>query len=143
VDTWLQGYVAHLVGLMDLPVEIVHTLNLGVPSSEWPAFVPAVRAPIPIGGGSREVFTSAVWQLVGEGGMPLANVASGLLFGGVALFGAWYGIKQGYSSHLFWYFWGLIAAGLVYGAVVIPGGLREIAKLAWRWDAPLRSLKRP
>jgi hypothetical protein len=143
VDTWLQGYVAHLVGLMDLPVEIVHTLNLGVPSNEWPAFVPAVRAPIPIGGGSREVFTSAVWQLVGEGGMPLANVASGLLFGGVALFGAWYGIKQGYSSHLFWYFWGLIAAGLVYGAVVIPGGLREIAKLAWRWDAPLRSLKRP
>jgi hypothetical protein len=143
VDTWLQGYVSHLAGLMDLPVEIVHTLNLGVPSSEWPVFVPAARAPILIDGGSRQVFTSAIWRLVGEGGMPLANVASGLLFGGVALFGAWYGIKQGYSSQLFWYFWGMIAAGLIYGAVVIAGGLREIAKLAWRWDAPLRSLKRP
>ncbi len=75
--------------------------------------------------------------------MPLASVASGLLFGGVALFGAYYGIKEGYSKQLFWYFWGLIAAGLGYGAVAISSGLRDIAKLAWRWDAPLRSLKRP
>jgi hypothetical protein len=37
----------------------------------------------------------------------------------------------------------LIAAGLAYGAVAIAGGVREIAALAWRWDAPLRTLKRP
>ncbi len=143
VDTWLQGYVARLAGLVDLPVEIVHTLNLGAPSSDWPPFMPADRPAIPIETGSGQVFTSALWRVVGEGGMPLANIASGLLFGGVALVGAWYGIKVGYSNNLFWYFWGMIAAGLVYGAFAIVGGLREIAKLAWRWDAPLRSLKRP
>ena len=38
-------------------------------------------------------------------------IASGALFGGLALFGAWYGLKEGFSSNLFWYFWGLIAAG--------------------------------
>ena len=74
--------------------------------------------------------------------MPLVYIASGAVFGGVALFGAWYGVTQGYSSNLFWYFWGLIAAGLAYGALAIASGLRELARLAWRWDAPLRSLKR-
>jgi hypothetical protein len=142
VDTWLQGYVARLAGIVDLPVAIVHTLNLAVPSNEWPALAPAARAAIPLDG-SGEVFTSAIWRVVGEGGRPLADVASGALFGGVALFGAWYGIKQGYSDNLFWYFWGLIAAGLVYGGFAISGGLRELAQLAWRWDAPLRSVKRP
>ncbi len=143
VDTWLQSYLARLAGLVDLPVEIVHTLNLAVPSGEWASFVPTARTAIPIDNSSGQVFSSALWRLVGEGGMPLANIASGALFGGVALFGAWYGIKEGYSNNLFWYFWGMIAAGLVYGVVAIAGGLREIAKLAWRWDAPLRSLKRP
>jgi hypothetical protein len=28
---------------------------------------------------------------------------------------AWYGVKEGYSSQTFWYFWGLISAGIVYG----------------------------
>jgi hypothetical protein len=142
VDTWLQRYVARLTAVLDLPVEIVHTLNLAVPSQEWPP--PTTGAPsaaFPIESGSGQVFTSAVWRLVGEGGTPLATLASGLLFGGVALFGAWYGIKEGYSNSLFWYFWGLISAGLAYGAVAITGGVRDIARLAWRWNAPLRSLK--
>jgi hypothetical protein len=143
VGTWLQGYVTRLAGLVDLPVEIVRTLNLEVPSSEWSSFVPTDRPTVPIDTSSGQVFTSALWRVVGEGEMPLANIASGLLFGGVALVGAWYGIKVGYSNNLFWYFWALIAAGLVYSAFAIVGGVREIAKLAWRWDAPLRSLKRP
>ena len=65
------------------------------------------------------------------------------LFGGVALVGASYGIKVGYSSRLFWYFWGLISAGILYGGYAITLGVREIARLAWRWNAPLRTLKRP
>jgi hypothetical protein len=140
VDTWLQGYVARLAGLVDLPVEIVHTLNLEAPSSDWPPFVPTDRPAVPIGTAYGQVFSSALFRLVGEGGMPLAHLASGLLFGGVALFGAWYGIKEGYSHNLFWYFWGLIAAGLAYGVFAIAGGAREVARLVWRWDAPLRTL---
>jgi hypothetical protein len=75
--------------------------------------------------------------------MPLMSVASGALFGAVALMGAWYGVKEGYSSNLFWYFWGLISAGIIYGVYAITTGLREVARLAWRWNAPLRTLKRP
>ena len=48
VDRWLQEYVARLAGLVDLPVEIVHTLNLAMPSHEWPAFAPAGRTSVPI-----------------------------------------------------------------------------------------------
>ena len=113
-----------------------------MPLQEAPAPAPVASAAFPIESGSGQVFSSAVWRLVGEGGTPLATLASGALFGGVALFGAWYGIKQGYSSNLFWYFWGLIAGGLAYGTVATAGGVRDIARLAWRWNAPLRSVKR-
>jgi hypothetical protein len=146
VDTWLQGYLARLAGLVDLPVAIVQTLNLDAPSAmEATASGPVAQAQtgVPVDGGSGEVFSSGLWRLVGEGGTALAYVASGSLFGGVALFGAWYGFTEGYSSHLFWYFWGLIAAGVVYGAYATASGLREVARLAWRWNAPLRTLKRP
>jgi hypothetical protein len=142
VDAWLQEYSASLAALVDLPIEIVHTLNLETPSNEWPAIVPTDRSAVVIENASGQVFSSAVWRVLGEGGMPLANIASGVAFGGVALFGAWYGVTQGYSSTLFWYFWGLIAAGLAYGAFAIAGGLRELARLVWKWDAPLRGLKR-
>lgn len=142
VDAWLQDYRASLAAIVDLPVEIVHTLNLEMPSSDWPAIPLTNRPAVVIENASGQVFSSTVWRVVGEGGMPLLTVASGAVFGGVALFGAWYGITRGYSSNLFWYFWGLIAAGLAYGAFAIAGGLRELARLAWRWDAPLRSLKR-
>jgi hypothetical protein len=144
VDTWLQGYVAWLAGLVDLPAEIVHTLNLDVAKSlAAAAFVPAAQPGVPVDSGSEEVFSTGLWRLVGEGGMALIYIASGSLFGGLALFGAWYGLKEGYSSNLFWYFWGLISAGLIYGAFAIAIGLREVARLAWRWNAPLRTLRRP
>ena len=144
VDSWLQGYAAWLGGLVDLPVEIVHTLNLAAPSATSAASVASTARPsIPIDTSSGQVFSSGLWRFVGEGGMALVYVASGSLFGGVALFGAWYGFKEGYSSQLFWYFWGLIAAGIVYGACAIVIGLRAAARLAWRWNAPLRTLKRP
>jgi hypothetical protein len=143
VGTWLDAYAQSLAGLVDLPVDIVHTLNLAAPSTIAASpFAPAVAPAIPIDTSSGQVFTSALWRLIGEGGMPLANLASGALFGGVALLGAWYGIKEGYSQNLFWYFWGLIAVGLVYGAVTVSGSMRELVRLAWGWDAPLRNLKR-
>ena len=143
VNTWLQNYAASLAGLVDLPVAIVRTLNLEAPLSDSVPFVPTVRDGVMIGSASGQVFSSPIWRVVGEGGKPLVNVASGLIFGGVAILGAWYGIEQGYSRNLFWYFWGLIAAGLVYGAFAITSGLGEIARLAWRWEAPLRSINRP
>lgn len=144
VDSWLQGYAARLADLVDLPVEIVRTLNLDVAANVMAAATaPSVRSIVPVDGGSGEVFSSAPWRLFGEGGMALVSIASGSVFGGLALFGGWYGLKEGFSSHLFWQLWAMIAAGLIYGAFAIASGLRELAKLAWRWDAPLRSLKRP
>jgi hypothetical protein len=44
---------------------------------------------------------------------------------------------------MFWYFWGLIAAGVVYGVYAMTLGVRQLALLAWRWNAPLRTLDRP
>jgi uncharacterized protein DUF3137 len=144
VGSWLQGYAACLAGLVDLPADIVHTLNLDVASAAAPPpIVPVIRPSIPIDTASGQVFSSPLWRLVGEGGMPLAYIASGSIFGGLALVSGWYGLKEGFSTHLFWYLWGLIAAGVIYGAFAIASGVREVARLAWRWDAPLRSLKRP
>jgi hypothetical protein len=37
----------------------------------------------------------------------------------------------------------MILAGVAYGVYAIALGLRELARLAWRWNAPLRALKRP
>jgi len=144
VDTWLDGYARWLSGLVDLPVGIVQTLNLAVPAVDHAASsASAARAAVPVGSGSGQVFSAPLWRIIGEGGMALMYTASGAVFGGVALVGAWYGLTQGYSSNLFWYFWGMIVAGVAYGAYAIALGVRELARLAWRWNAPLRALKRP
>jgi hypothetical protein len=123
VDRWLQGYSAWLAGLVDLPVEIVGTLNLAVLSPlSAAALAPTARPAIRLDTSSGQVFSSGLWRFVGEGGMALVYIASGSLFGGLALVGAWYGVEKGYSSHLFWYFWGLILAGIIYGVYAIAGG---------------------
>jgi hypothetical protein len=143
VGGWLADYSAWLTGLVDLPMGIVQTLNLAPRvAGALTAFPPGARSAIPIDSGSGEVFSSGLWRLVGEGGMAFFTIASGALFGGVGLIGAWYGLTQGYSRELFWYFWGMSAAGIAYGVCAIGLGLREIARLAWRWNAPLRALKR-
>ena len=89
------------------------------------------------------MFSSALWRLVGEGGMALIYVASGTIFGGVALFAGRYGITAGFPSQLFWYLWGLVTVGILYGTYAVSLGVRDLARLAWRWNAPLRTLKRP
>lgn len=168
VESWLRAYADWLAGLVDLPVDIVRTLHLTAPPIASPA-VPASSAAsstaasstaaastaaaaadpgrvtmpaVPIDSGSGQVFSSGLWRLVGEGGMALTYVASGSLFGGLALFAAWYGLTEGYSRNLFWYFWGLSAAGIVYGLFAVGLGVRALARLAWRWNAPLRTLDR-
>jgi hypothetical protein len=144
IDTWLDGYARWLGGLVDLPVGIVQILNLAVPSADPAAsLLSRAGAAVPVGSGSGQVFSAPLWRIIGEGGMALMYTASGAVFGGVALVGAWYGLTQGYSSNLFWYFWGMIVAGVAYGAYAIALGVRELARLAWRWNAPLRALKRP
>jgi hypothetical protein len=143
VGAWLDGYAAWLAGLVELPVGIVHTLNLVAVSGDASGtFTSKTRSAIPIDSGTGQVFSSGLWRFVGEGGMALYYVASGALFGGVALFGAWYGLTEGYSTNLFWYFWGMIAAGVAYGAFAIAAGLGAFTRFAWRWNAPLRTLSR-
>jgi hypothetical protein len=143
VGTWIDQYRAQLAGLIELPVTIVRTLNLDAPVNAAASPVQTALPGVPVGSGSGQVFSSPVFRLIGEGGLPLISVASGLLFGGVAGLGGWYGVKVGYSANLFWPFWTLIAAGLVYGAFAVISGVRQLLALAWRWNAPLRGLQRP
>jgi hypothetical protein len=143
IDSWLQDYAVWLTGLVELPAGIVQTLNLTVPSPTGNVpITPRIGSGVAIDNASGQVFSSTLWRLVGEGGMALTYVASGAIFGGVALLGAWYGVTTGYSSGLFWHFWGMIAAGVAYGIYAIALGVREIGRLAWRWNSPLRTLKR-
>ena len=143
VGTWIDQYRAQLAGLIELPVTIVRTLNLDAPTNAASPLAQTVRPDVPVASGSGQVFSSPVFRLIGEGGMALVTVASGLVFGGVAVVGGWYGVRVGYSANLFWYFWTLIAAGLAYGAFAMTSGVRQLLALAWRWNAPLRTLERP
>lgn len=80
VDNWLQEYSAWLAGLVDLPVDIVRTLNLAVAAPVSAAPIATIFRPaIPIDTSSGQVFSSGLWRLVGEGGMALIYAASGSL----------------------------------------------------------------
>jgi hypothetical protein len=137
VGSWLDGYAAWLAGLVDLPAGIARTLDLQAPPADGAA--PAASwAAVPLG--EDEVFSAALWRLVGEGGTALVYVASGTLFGGLAAWAAWFGLAAGFPAELWWHFWGMTAAGLAYGAYALGLGLAALARLAWRWNAPLRGL---
>lgn len=128
IDGWLHDYVAWLAGLVDLPVDIVRTLSLAGSAPtlfSTPSNSAVARPAVPISSGSGEVFSAPPWRLVDEGGMALTYVASGAMFGGVALIGARYGLTTGYSSQTFWYFWGMIGAGIAYSLYAIACGGRE------------------
>jgi hypothetical protein len=143
VDMWLHGYAARLAGLVDLPAGIVSTLNLTpVAAGAAPIGAAQVGPAVPVASASGQVLSSSLWRLVGEGGMALVYTASGTIFGGLALAAGWYGATEGFPNELFWYLWGMIAAGLLYGGYAIWLGVRQLAQLAWKWDAPLRTLKR-
>lgn len=155
LDDWLQGYAAWLTGLVDLPRGIVQTLNLAVPSavapaatpSSTPAVAPSSSPPsragaVEISSGAPAVFSSSLFRIIGEGGMGAAYIASGAMFGGLAAFAAKYGVTEGFPELLFWYLWGVTAAGLAYGAYAISIGARQIVRLLWKWKSPLRTMRR-
>jgi hypothetical protein len=144
VGSWLDVYAARLAGLLDLPAGIARTLDLEAPAEVAPAAAPSpARGPavVPVDGAGGEVFSTWVWRLVGEGGMALVYVASGTLFGGLAAWGAWFGLAAGFPAEVWWHLWGMVVAGLGYGAYAVSLGLRELWGLAWRWGAPLRGLR--
>jgi hypothetical protein len=79
-------------------------------------------------------------RLVGSAGLPVFTIASGTLFGGLAAFGAYYGLTEGFMPELRWYFTIMVLLGLAYGAYAILHGVTMLVKLVWSWNAPLRSL---
>lgn len=147
LDAWVRDYAAWLTGLVDLPREIVTTLNLVSPSEAGAASAvttlkPEPTAAVVIDGGTAEVFSSGLWRLVGEGGMAATYLMSGAAFGGVAALGAKYGLTEGFSSQFFWPLWTMIVPGLAYGVYAVSIGVAQLARLAWKWNSPLRTMKR-
>lgn len=146
LDAWLQRYTTWLTGLVDMPAEIVRTLNLERMLDGAPAAVPVAAAPlaaVEVRSGASEPFSAPLFRILGEGGMAASYVASGSLFGGVAFVAARYGLTEGFFAPLFWYLWTLTGLGLLYGAFAISVGLRQIGQLLWKWNSPLRTMQRP
>jgi hypothetical protein len=147
MSAWLPAYRDWLGGLVELPARIAATLDLAEPAAAeaaMPAMAPATAADRRyrgrFGRDDLESVAAVLWRLGGAALPALYIAASGLLFGGLAVFGAWYGITEGYSDELFWYFWFMVAFGLAYGAGTIATAVRQLLHLAWTWNAPLRGL---
>lgn len=147
IDAWLRGYAEWLTGLVDLPRGIVQTLNLEAPEPGHGAvplttFGHEPMPSVPIGAGSANVLSSGLWRLVGEGGMAAVYIMSGSVFGGLAAVAAKHGVTKGFPDALFWPLWGMSAAGLAYGAYALSIGVGQLARLAWKWQSPLRTMRR-
>jgi hypothetical protein len=142
VQAWLPGYRAWLEELIELPARIVATLDLHAPSfaTARPAAAGAPALPgVAVVGSHSEVFTAALWRLVGQGGIALVWIASGALFGGLAATFGWWWWEAGFEG-MGGYLLLMILLGLAYGAGAIAAGLYLLARLAWAWGAPLRSI---
>ncbi len=147
MSVWLPAYRDWLGGLIELPARIAATLDLAEPSAAAAAAAPAA-APATVDPGTRgrfgrddlETVAAVLWRLAGEALPALYIAASGALFGGLALFGASYGITEGFPEGLFWYLWSMVAVGLAYGAGTIAAAVRQLLLLAWTWNVPLRGL---
>lgn len=144
LTTWLAGYQAWLGQLIAMPSAVVRELALA-------AQVPAV--------GIQPRFTTTVpWQTAGAGdtvmhgklarlvaglGMPAVYIASGLMFGGISLFFGYYiFLVWGVAASGGWKIAWVIPLGILYGVYAIGLGLVMLARLAWTWNAPLRSVRR-
>jgi hypothetical protein len=141
VEAWLPGYRAWLDGLIELPARIVATLDLQAPGAAVarPAAPAApARAGVALAPSHAEVFSAGLWRLVGQGGIAVFTIASGLLFGGVAaIFGQMW-LEGGFEGGA--YALSMIALGLAYGAGAVLWGLYVLARLARTWGAPLRGI---
>jgi hypothetical protein len=136
---WLDGYRAWIEGLIRLPAEVVAVLGGGLPARRA-APAPQLTQDVSLVESSIEDLGANAIRLVGAAGLPLVYIASGSLFGGLAASGAHYGLTEGFMPELRWYFTIMVLLGLAYGAYAILWGVSALAKLAWGWNAPLRSL---
>lgn len=142
VERWVPAYRDWINGLIALPAQVAATLDLAEPGA-----APAVLAPPArqydggFGRADVEATAALVWRIVGEAGPALYVAMSGAVFGGLALYVGWYGLTEGFGDQFFWYFWSLVAAGLLYGAGAIGFALRQLGRFAWTLGAPLRGLR--
>lgn len=142
--TWLDGFRSRLGELVALPAAIVRELALAaqVPNV---AAMPVLREKQAwsIAGTGVEPMRGKLSRLIAGIGMPAIHIASGTLFGGLALFfGYWIFLVWGVEASGGWRVAFMIPLGVAYGIGAILSGIVMLARLAWTWNAPLRSLRR-
>jgi hypothetical protein len=115
------------------------------------AQVPAVGAqprftrshPWEAAGAGNSVMHGKLSRLVAGIGMPAIHIASGALFGGISLFFGYHiFFEWGVAASGGWKIAWVIPLGILYGIYAIGLGLVMLARLAWTWNAPLRSVRR-
>ena len=144
LPTWLDGFRTRLAELVALPASIVGELALATQVPNVLA-VPVLRATRPwrIAGTGAEPLRGKLSRLVAGIGMPAIHIASGLLFGGLALyFGYWIFLVWGVEASGGWRVAFMIPLGVAYGVGAISAGIVMLLRLAWSWNAPLRGLRR-
>lgn len=141
---WLDGFRRWLEELIGLPAAVVGelALNKQVPAVlTQPSFVQS--HPWQSRGAGGEVMRGKLSRLVAGIGMPAIHIASGALFGGISLFFGYYVfLVWGVAASGGWKVAWPIPLGVLYGVYAIGFGLRLLARLAWTWNAPLRSLRK-
>lgn len=142
LDGWLANYRRWLGELIALPGAIVRELAL---DEQIPAVTPLPRrqeaGSWDVIGDSATVMRGPFFRLVAGLGMPAAYIASGLLFGGISLFFGAAVLEAGIAASGGWATVWPIPLGLLYGVVAIGRGTAALLRLAWTWNAPLRSVR--
>ena len=144
LTTWLAGYRDWLGQLIAMPSAVVRELALAgqVPTvGVQPRFTTSV--PWQTAGAGDTVMHGKLARLVAGLGMPAVYIASGTMFGGISLFFGYYiffvwGVAGSGGWKVAW----VIPLGILYGVYAIGTGLVMLARLAWTWNAPLRSVRR-
>jgi hypothetical protein len=144
LERWLPAYRGWLEQLIVTPAAVVEELAL---HEQAPDALPVPRLERRTSwttiDDSNLVMRSQVWRVLGTLGMSAVWIASGSLFGGLALF----------FGHAILFEWGLEASGakglllmtgigVAYGAFAIGLGLRNFWRVARVWNAPLRGIGR-
>ena len=74
---------------------------------------------------------------------PKVRKNPGTLFGGISLFfGQLVFLEWGVAASGGWKVAWPIPLGVLYGVYAISLGVKELMRLAWTWNAPLRSVRR-
>jgi hypothetical protein len=144
LESWLAGYRDRLAATIATPSAMVRELAL---NAQAPAVgtVPVIR---PRGAwnttdDSNTVMAGRLPRLVAGIGMPVIYIASGTLFGGISLFfGRLVFLEWGVDASGGWKMAWPIPLGALYGMFAIGFGVKEFMRLAWIWNAPLRSVRR-